>query len=111
LIPSSGGNRLAYISGSPPHSGQVISPTPGAGSAPERYVTSAALAKRPRKLFIYYLRNGRGTRAIGAWSPRARTGFPIAAPVTWRDVEKGIAADAVTIVSISAQPRRRRVDR
>jgi len=33
-----------------------------------------------------YLLNGRGT-AIGTYSPRARPGFPIAAPVTWKRLE------------------------
>jgi bifunctional non-homologous end joining protein LigD len=52
---------------------------------PERYTTSAALGKRAGRLFVDYLRNGRGTTAIGTYSPRARPGFPIAAPVTWRE--------------------------
>jgi bifunctional non-homologous end joining protein LigD len=68
-----------------------------AAGAPARYTTSAALARRPGRLFVDYLRNGRGTTAIGAYSPRARPGFPIAAPVTWREIEKGIAPDAFTI--------------
>jgi bifunctional non-homologous end joining protein LigD len=63
----------------------------------ERYITSASLARRPGKLFIDYLRNGRGTTAVGAYSPRVREGFPIAAPVTWREVERGIKPDAFTM--------------
>jgi bifunctional non-homologous end joining protein LigD len=69
----------------------------------QRYVTSAELDKRPGKLFIDYLRNGRGTTAIGAYSPRAREGFPVAAPVTWRDIEKGLHSDAF---SMSRPPKR-----
>jgi bifunctional non-homologous end joining protein LigD len=61
---------------------------------PDRYLTSAALARRPGRLFIDYLRNGRGTTAVGAYSPRVREGFPIAAPVTWKQVERGISSDA-----------------
>jgi bifunctional non-homologous end joining protein LigD len=57
---------------------------------PDRYVTSASLPRRPGRLFIDYLRNGRGTTAVGAYSPRVRQGFPIAAPVTWKQVERGI---------------------
>jgi bifunctional non-homologous end joining protein LigD len=64
-----------------------------------RYTVSASMAQRPGRLFIDYLRNGRGTTAAGAWSPRARPGFPIAAPVTWRQVEVGIAPDAFSLAS------------
>jgi bifunctional non-homologous end joining protein LigD len=53
-----------------------------ASTNPGRYTTSAAFSARPGKLFIDYLRNGRGTTAIGAYSPRARPGLPVAAPVT-----------------------------
>jgi bifunctional non-homologous end joining protein LigD len=65
---------------------------------PSRYTVSAALAQRPGRLFIDYLRNGRGTTAIGTYSPRARSGFPIAVPVTWKQVENGIRPDAFNIL-------------
>jgi len=47
---------------------------------PDRLTTSASLSARDRRLFIDYLRNGRGTTGVGTFSPRARHGFPIAAP-------------------------------
>ncbi|MET4493683.1 bifunctional non-homologous end joining protein LigD [Bradyrhizobium sp. LA7.1] len=65
---------------------------------PDRYLLSAQ-AKRRDRIFLDYLRNGRGTTAIGTYSPRARAGFPIAAPVTWKRIESGIAPDAFTIDS------------
>jgi bifunctional non-homologous end joining protein LigD len=68
-----------------------------AASARDRYTLSSAPEKRAGRIFIDYLRNGRGTTAIGAWSPRARAGFPIAAPVSWRQVEDGIRRDAFTM--------------
>ncbi|WP_309084158.1 DNA ligase D [Chelativorans sp.] len=69
----------------------------------DRYTTSAQAARRG-KLFIDYLRNGRGTTAIGTYSPRARSGFPVAAPVTWRDIDRGMRPDAFTIARL---PKRR----
>lgn len=63
---------------------------------PDRYILSAQ-ARRRRRIFLDYLRNGRGTTAIGAYSPRARERFPIAAPVTWARIERGIRPDAFTI--------------
>jgi bifunctional non-homologous end joining protein LigD len=68
-----------------------------------RYTLSAK-DQRSGKLFLDYLRNGRGTTAVGTYSPRARPGLPIAAPVTWKDVERGIRADAFSMAS----PFRRR---
>jgi bifunctional non-homologous end joining protein LigD len=53
-----------------------------AATAPNRYTLAAAPGRRAGRIFIDYLGNGRGTTAIGAWSPRARAGFPIAAPVS-----------------------------
>ena len=68
-----------------------------AATAPARYLTLSDPAKRKGRIFIDYLRNGRGTTAIGAYSPRVRSGFPIAAPVTWKQVETGIRPDAFTM--------------
>ncbi|HYZ62839.1 MAG TPA: DNA ligase D [Acetobacteraceae bacterium] len=72
-------------------------------TAPEKFTLGADPALRPGRIFIDYLRNGRGTTAIGAYSPRARPGFPVAAPVTWKEVEAGIRPDAY---SIAHPPRR-----
>lgn len=72
--------------------------------APERYTTSPIPERRAGRIYLDYLRNGRGTTAVGAYSPRARPGFPVAAPVTWRDIEAGMAPDAY---SLAHPPRRR----
>lgn len=61
------------------------------------YTVSAAPASRAGRLFIDYLRNGRGTTAVGAWSRRARPGYPIAVPISWAEVRRGIRPDAYTI--------------
>jgi bifunctional non-homologous end joining protein LigD len=65
---------------------------------PDHYILSAQGSRRGR-IFLDYLRNGRGTTAIGTYSPRAREGFPIAAPITWSRIEAGIRPDAFTMKS------------
>jgi bifunctional non-homologous end joining protein LigD len=77
-----------------------------AATAPERHETDAQADRRGR-LLIDWQRVGRGTTAIGAYSPRAIRGFPIAAPVTWRELERGIQPDAFTILR-PPSPRRSR---
>jgi bifunctional non-homologous end joining protein LigD len=62
-----------------------------------RYTTSAAMSQRAGHLFIDFLRNGRGTTAVGTYSPRARPGFPIAAPVSWRELDSGVRPDMFTM--------------
>lgn len=79
-----------------------------AATAPDRYVTTAAPAKRAGRLFVNWLCNGRGITALGAYSPRALRGLPIAAPVSWRELERGIRPDAFTIFQ---PPRRHRAIR
>ena len=66
-------------------------------SRPDRYTVSAATGARMGRLLIDYLRNGRGTTAVATYSPRARPGFPIAAPVAWEDIERDIHPDAFTM--------------
>ena len=73
---------------------------------PRRYTVSAK-QDRTGRLFLDYLRVGRGTTAIGTYSPRARPGFPVAMPVTWREVENGVAPDAFTIEMLITQRSRR----
>jgi LigD, primase-polymerase domain len=46
-----------------------------AATAPDRYTISSVPDKRTGRIVIDYLRNGRGTTAIGARSPRA-AGIP-----------------------------------
>jgi bifunctional non-homologous end joining protein LigD len=77
-----------------------------AATKPDKYWTKRS--PPPKRLFIDYLRNGRGTTAIGAYSPRARKGFPIAAPVTWAEVEKGIRSDAITMQTAEKSAATRR---
>jgi bifunctional non-homologous end joining protein LigD len=67
-----------------------------AATAPNRYVTQAQ-GNRQGRLYLDWQRNGRGSTAVGAYSPRALPGFPIVAPVTWHALERGTRPDAFTM--------------
>lgn len=77
-----------------------------AGRGPPRYTTSANMEEREGRLFVDYLRNGRGTTAVATYSPRARPGFPIACPTTWAALDSGIEPDAFTMARPFAAPSR-----
>ena len=57
-----------------------------AAADPDRFVAVMSKAKRKGKIFIDYLRNQRGATAILPYSARARSGGPVAAPVSWTEL-------------------------
>jgi bifunctional non-homologous end joining protein LigD len=63
---------------------------------------TAALSKRDRtgKIFIDYLRNGRGATFIAPFSARAREGATIAVPVAWEALGARMKPDAYSVRTI-----------
>ena len=57
-----------------------------AKQAPRRYTANTSKQARRGRIFIDYLRNGRGATAVSAYSLRARPGVPVATPVTWTEL-------------------------
>jgi bifunctional non-homologous end joining protein LigD len=75
---------------------------------PQRYTAkSGANARRGGRIFIDWLRNGRGQTALGAMSPRARAGGRVSMPVTWAELESA-NPEGFTLASLAAPDRRKR---
>lgn len=58
---------------------------------PLRYVATASKALRKGRIFIDWLRNGRGATSVASFSVRARPGAPVAMPLRWEELG-GIAS-------------------
>lgn len=70
---------------------------------PKRFVANMSKAKRKGRIFIDYLRNGRGATAIAPYSTRAKPTAPIAAPVSWDELKTIPEASAFKMKDMRAR--------
>ena len=64
---------------------------------PKRYTSKITKVSRKGKIFIDYLRNGRGATSIGAYSTRARAGAPVSTPLFWEELETDVRANTFNV--------------
>ncbi|RQS28882.1 DNA ligase D [Burkholderia sp. Bp8992] len=57
-----------------------------AATLPERFTATMGPRHRRGKIFVDYLRNGRGASTIAAYSVRARPGMGVSVPLDWDEV-------------------------
>lgn len=58
-----------------------------AQSDPDKFTAALPKAQRKGRIFVDYLRNQRGATAVMPYSARARDGAPVAAPISWKEME------------------------
>ena len=77
---------------------------------PERYIAVATKAKRRGRIFVDYLRNGRGSTAVAPYSTRARPGAPVSMPIDWPELDPAIGPASFTVKNALLQLEARRND-
>ncbi len=68
-------------------------------SAPDLYTATLAKKARKGKVFIDYLRNGRGSTTVAPFSLRANDDAAISMPIDWQLLEAGVHPKSFTINS------------
>jgi len=63
---------------------------------PDRYTSNVRKAKRTNRIFIDWIRNGRGATSIAPYSLRARKGAGVSMPIAWAELDT-VAPDGVNM--------------
>ncbi len=69
---------------------------------PDRYTSNMRKEKRKVRIFIDWVRNGRGATSVAPYSLRARSTPTVSAPISWHELDH-IAPDAITIHNVLAR--------
>lgn len=71
-----------------------------AGDSPKTLTTNMSKSKRKGKVFIDYLRNGRGSTSIARYSTRANAHATVATPLRWDELSRGASSNRYTVTNL-----------
>ena len=79
-------------------------------NAPDHFTASPVKRERKGRIYVDYLRNGRGATAVAAYSVRARSGAPVAMPIPWDELNRRFRPDRFDLLTVPKRLRARRSD-
>ncbi len=71
-----------------------------AKDSPRKLLATASKAQRRGRIFIDYLRNGRGATAVAPYSTRARSGATVSTPLAWSELGPEMRPDRFTVANL-----------
>jgi bifunctional non-homologous end joining protein LigD len=77
---------------------------------PQRFTDKLPKREREKKIFIDYLRNGRGATAIAAFSTRAKPAAPVSVPLAWDELSVDLKSDYFNLENVGARLKHLRED-
>jgi bifunctional non-homologous end joining protein LigD len=79
-------------------------------AAPDRYTATLSKKARKGRIFIDYLRNGRGSTTVAPYSSRAKKGATVSVPVPWEMVADGVKPTDFAVGSDALKKQLRAAD-
>ena len=76
-----------------------------AKDTPTKYTAVLSKSARRGKIYVDYLRNGRGATAISAYSTRARAGAPVSTPLAWEELSPAVKPSHFTLDNLPTRLR------
>lgn len=73
---------------------------------PDRYTSNVRKNRRSNRIFIDWIRNGRGATSVAPYSIRAREGLPVSMPISWKELDT-VAPHDVTMEKALTRLRRK----
>ncbi len=108
FVKTSGGKGLHVVSPLKPQAGwtavKAFAKTMAVSMAKDdgdKFIAVSTKSKRRGRIFIDYLRNGRGNTAVAPYSSRARPGTAVSMPLEWSELSNEISPDYFTVSNIA----------
>ncbi len=73
---------------------------------PDRYTSNVCKNQRKNRIFIDWMRNGRGSTSVAPYSVRAREGAPVSMPLNWKELDK-VTPQGITMAEALKRLRRK----
>jgi bifunctional non-homologous end joining protein LigD len=107
FVKTSGGKGLHVVVPVAPHAGwdeakaftQAVAEQMSRAH-PDRYVAIMSKRARRGRIFIDWVRNGRGATAVAAYSTRARPQAPVSTPLGWDELSEALRGDHFTVANL-----------
>jgi bifunctional non-homologous end joining protein LigD len=77
---------------------------------PMEFISTSSKARRTAKIYVDYLRNGRGATAVASYSLRGRPGAPVAMPLRWEELARVTNGAQFDLKTAQARLKRQRRD-
>lgn len=79
-------------------------------ASPTRFVATMSKAARKGKIFVDYLRNGRGATSVAPYSTRAKADAPVSTPIAWKELNPRLHSDSFTVVNLPSRLKKLKSD-